>query len=510
MRYMKIERLHIFNDKDWKVIANQFSDFYVSVFEFITENKGSISEAREVYVTSFLYYTQLLELHGMDVAEKGEGIVYSFARCIWIKKLRKRNVDVNFVTHRREFFEMEDAFHEIDSIAERSTRTANKLAEVGEPARTLILEFVGKGHNLSEVAPRLGFTNTAKAQLQITKSLRNLIKDAEGKDLSIDDLVFQETLEYILNSKGEAKSAGVDKLNLAMVSRTVALIKNYVDRNKRLEIFKEMETHFDPELMPCQEHNQDEVKTKKMKPVAVFLAAAAVALVVSALTAFGLAEIRDSNLETKQEVVAEVAPVIDEVIAESVEIQTHTAFAISNDGYLLTTADAVGSKLHIRLTGNGSNRNLNGDVVAVDTVNNFALIKCNFEKGIRIGHRFSPDNPALGQSLFTLGFPSNELFYSKAEINASLQAKTGKINLDGFAPGSPVISDKGQIVGMITSKNEIDGLSNVTYISSLNDFVKSVSEEGKSLVKTPQRNALFYKNRIEQIDAITPYVWRVE
>ncbi len=509
---MKIERLHIFDEKDWKQISLQFTELYAATFNFVTENKGSVAEAREVYVEAFLYYTQLLELHGRSQFEEGEGIVYSFARSIWIKKLRKRNVNINYVTHRREFFEMADAFHEIDSITERSKKTADKLAEIGEPGRTLVLEHIGKGQNIIEVAPRLGFSNAEKAEGQLVKCLRRVIKDTEGKELNNTDAEFLNTLAYILSDKTQSDNPDENgKVNLAMISRTVAMIKNYVERNNRLALFKDMETHFDPVVIPMMENQPEVVKTKKMRPVAIFLAAAVVALVVSALTAFGLAEIRDTKMHINHVDMIETTSVEEEVTpVEEIEIQSYTAFAISNDGYMLTTADAVGGKSRIRLEGNGSNRNLYGDVVALDSLNNFALVKCNFEKGTRISHRFSPENPVMGQSLFSLGFPMNDLFYSKTEINASLQGMEGKVRLNGFAPGSPVVSDKGQIVGMITSLDENDGLSNVTYISTLNDFLNALPAELSSSVKTPQRNALFYKNRVEQISAITPYIWRVK
>lgn len=508
---MKLERLHVFNDENWELISGQFNGFFSETFEFVTENKGSLAEARDIYLTSFLYYTQLLELHGMSLQERGLGIVYSFARCLWIKKLRKRKVDVNYVTHRREFFEMEDAFHEIDSISERSAKTANKLAEVGEPARTLILDYVGKGLCLSEVGGRLGFVDEDRAQQSVVKSLRKVIILTEGVDFQMDDNAFELALRYTLDAQSQPSGTMADKVSLAMISRTVAMIKDYVTRNKRLELFKDMEIHFEPAIPERIENKTEARKKQKMKPVALILTTAMVALVVSALTAFSWMELSDNH---KMEAI-EIAPA--EEIIEEAEIEipavpelNYTAFAINRDGYLVTTADAVGDKTSVRLEGNGSNRNLKAEVILKDTVSNLALLKCAFEKGARLPYRFSVENPEMGQSVYTLGFPHENMFYSKGEINASTSESLGQVKMDDFLPGSPIICEKGQLLGMVTNRNETDLMSSITYVSVLKNFVKQAEEKGLAKISLETRNRLFYSNTIAQIDAYTPFLWKVK
>jgi hypothetical protein len=509
---MKLERLHIFSDEDWEQISNQFNGFFAETFEFVTENKGSLAEARDIYVNSFLYYTQLLELHGMGLQGKGADIVYSFTRCLWIKKLRKRKVDTNFVTHRREFFEMEDAFHEIDSIAERSTKTADKLAEVGEPSRTLILDYIGKGLCLSEIGQRLGFTDEDRAQQTVVKSLRKLIILTEGVDFQMDDTSFELALRYTLDTELELESAKSDKVSLAMISRTVAMIKNYVTRNKRLEVFKDLEIHFEPKLPEKIEHKHNAVarKNQKMKPAALIITTAMVALVVSALTAFSWMELSSNIAQQPNQLapVEEKDTVAETSIPEVPQIN-YTAFAINSEGYLVTTADAVRNKTSVRLEGNGSNRNLKADVLMTDTLSNLALLKCAFEQGTRLPYRFSPENPELGQSVYTLGFPHENMFYAIAEINASVNENKGEVKMDDFLPGSPIISENGQLLGIVTNRNETDMMSQVTYISVLKDFVSLAEEKGLGNVTLQNRNRLYTSNRIAQIDGYTPFLWKV-
>jgi hypothetical protein len=407
---------------------------------------------------------------------------------------------------------MEDSFHEIDSIAERSAKTANKLAEVGEPARTLILDYIGKGLCLSEVGNRLGFTDEDRAQQTVIKSLRKLIILTEGVDFQMDDDAFALALRYTLDTHRELESAKSDKVSLAMISRTVAMIKDYVTRNKRLEVFKDLEIHFEPVIPEKIEQKSEERKNQKMKPLALILTTTLVALVVSALTAFSWMEL-NANQPAELEKVALVKEEVKEITpVEIPEVNefNYTAFAISNDGYLVTTADAVGNKTSVRLEGNGSNRNLRAEVLMADTVSNLALLKCAFEKGARLPYRFSVENPEMGQSVYTLGFPHDNMFYAIGEINASTSQDFGQVKMDGFLPGSPIICEKGQLLGIVTNQDKSELLSGVTYISVLKDFVKQAEEKGVAQISLGNRNKLFYSNRIAQIDAYTPFLWKVK
>src|SRR5690606_26913014 len=227
---MKSEELHKFTSEDWKILESQFAGFSMPVIDFVTENKGSISEAEEIYINAFIYYTQLLELHGLKLTAKAEDLIYSFSRKLWIKVLGKRNVDINFVKHRRSFFEMEDAFHEIESINERSEKTAEKLADVGEPARTLILEHIGRNTELSVIGSRLGYADEDRAFGQISKSVRKLIRLSEGKTFELNDADFKLLTKYVL---GNQRSESIElteekKVAVTMISRSVAMIRSYV------------------------------------------------------------------------------------------------------------------------------------------------------------------------------------------------------------------------------------------------------------------------------------------
>lgn len=512
---MEKEELHKFTSEDWKLLETQFSGFSFPVIDFVTENKGSLSEAEEVYITAFIYYTQLLELHGLKLTTKAEDLIYSFSRKLWIKVLGKRNVDINFVKHRRSFFEMEDAFHEIESINERSEKTAEKLAEVGEPARTLVLEHLGRNKDLSQVGARLGYSDEDKAFAQLSKSIRKLIKLSEGKNFDLTETEFQELVRYVLDKQREDSSQLNEekKVAVTMISRSAAMIRSYVIRNQRIQKLKEMQERVHPDTHLALEKsapNPNKVN-KKMKPAAVFALSAVVALSVSVLTAFGITNLHKLQQQPESEITAvtdTISSSITEPAEEPVEEIEKSAFAISSDGLFVTTANAQnGTK--VKLNNSDGANSLIGEVVYVDTLQNLAFVKCELDKPTRLPYMLALADPKIAESMYAVGFFNNLFFYSEGIINASTNGSR-KIKLDNATEGSPVISDNGQILGMVLASSSTENICALLTCSQIKDAISTYEKKNSTKVQLTSRNGLFYSNRTDQVEKLKPFVYKVE
>lgn len=512
---MEKEELHKFTSEDWKLLETQFSGFSFPVIDFVTENKGSLSEAEEVYINAFIYYTQLLELHGLKLTTKAEDLIYSFSRKLWIKVLGKRNVDINFVKHRRSFFEMEDAFHEIESINERSEKTAEKLAEVGEPARTLILEHLGRNKDLSQVSARLGYSDEDKAFAQLSKSIRKLIKLSEGKNFDLTENEFQELVRYVLDKQREDSSqlSEEKKVAVTMISRSTAMIRSYVIRNQRIQKLKEMQERIHPDTHLALEKSSpnSHKDNKKMKPAAVFALSAVVALSVSVLTAFGITNLHKLQHEPESEITAQIDTVdtkIMEPVEEAKKDMEMSAFAISSDGLFLTTAHVQkGSK--VKLNNSDEVEALNGEVVYVDTLQNLALVKCEMKKQTRLPYMLALADPKIAESMYAVGYFNDLFFYSEGIVNASANGSR-KIKLDNATGGSPVVSDNGQILGMVLANSTDENICALLTCSQIKDAISSYEQLASTKVQLTSRNGLFYSNRTEQVEKLKPFVYKVE
>lgn len=510
---MKLQNLHTFSPEDWKKLESQFAGFAVPTIEFVTENKGSLAEAESIYAEAFVYYTQLIELRGPKIMERAEQIIYSFSRKLWIHKLEKRNVDLDFVSYRRAFFEMEGAFHEIDSINNRSEKTAEKLADIGEPARTLILEHIGHGKELCDVVSRLGFSDEDRAYMRIAKSLRKLIKDSDAKDFDISDAEFEKLVRFVLdNNTGESvELPESEKVGVAIISRSIAMVRSYVTRKARLRRLKEMQERIEPETHSAIEKSPttSEIKHRKMKPLAILALSAIVALTVSAITAFSLSGMVDK--QTKKIDVPEVR--VDSAQTASAEPQevalaevNATAFAIHSSGLFITSADlAIGDSLTLSNAGS----KIDAAVVFRDPSRDIAILKSNTSLERRLPFRFSPKNAQIGQDLFVVGFPENEYYFSKGTLNTLSEKGIGELSFQKASAGSPVIADHGQVTGIVL-RSGVDAKASTLCVSEVKKSISEWAREAEINLDLTNRNGLFYSDISEQVEKLAPFVYKVE
>ena len=160
-----------------------------------------------------------------------------------------------------------------------------------------------------------------------------------------------------------------------------------------------------------------------------------------------------------------------------------TAFVIDASGYLVTNYHVVvdalshGTKYELVLT--GSEGSLQAQVMAIDAVNDLALVKVehNFSNALKIA---ANPNMEIGETVFSLGFPKSE----QVEI---IQGTFNGINEMGFAPvmrvsmplnpgmsGGPCLNSKGEVVGV--NRAMLLQAQNISYLSPLDPLQKIASK----------------------------------
>jgi len=518
---MEQDRLYSLDNDARAKVETQFTGLYKNTFEFVLENKGSMSEAKDVYVKAFTYYLQLLELRGFDLFEKADTVIYSFSRKLWLHKLEKRRVELDFVKHRREFYEMEDAFHEIDSINVRSAKTAEKLAEIGEPCRTLVLECVGRKKDISEVGPRLGFSDEDRAFRNLVQCYRKLIKHTEGKEFNISDDAFSAIARYAMDGM-DAVSQGVseeDKVCLTMVSRVTAMVRNHVIRTERVEAFRAIQDKLTPESVEIPEPDAavDETKKKVMRSITIVAVAVVAAVCVSALTAFSVSEAIHTKHETAIAVEEAAAAHIADSLA-SLELAKPTppkgisAFSVADGGFLLTAATPLKHAERLKAFREDSDTGHEVEVIGIDTIADLALLRfADMGASLQaLPYRLAPSGSGIGESVYSLGFPSDFLAYTDGSISSSGPEGKSRVRLQSASAGAPVIGDKGQVAGVLLNSHEDDsGFFTVMPSDQIIAWIAETTENKNVQLSLNTRNRLFYSDRSKQIEQFRPFVYEL-
>ncbi len=138
-----------------------------------------------------------------------------------------------------------------------------------------------------------------------------------------------------------------------------------------------------------------------------------------------------------------------------------TAFAVSSDGFFLTSAHVVAKCHAVEMRVPGSQRRLATRVVAVDAKNDLALVRAAYRP-----KRFllvAPVLPRNGEPLALIGFPQEgkirltpRLTPVNIDYTLSNPEKRGLIGVVGDVrrgnSGGPALDSKGRVVGVVKAK----------------------------------------------------------
>src|SRR5690606_18407880 len=303
------------------------------------------------------------------------------------------------------------------------------------------------------------------------------------------------------------------KVAVTMISRSVAMIRSYVTRNQRIAQLKEMQERIQPDVYSVLEKSQPVSiqNKKKMKPIAVFALSAVIAISVSIMTAFGISGLQKHNQQSDADIMLEADTLIveTEIIESPSEIAPSlSAFAITNDGLFITSAK-VENGTRFQLMPSEEGEMLNGEVVYSDTAQSIAFIRCNLETRLRLPYMLSSEDPKVAQELYSVSTKDKEFFYIEGKLNAAGAEGVGKVTLAHTIPGAPILSEKGQILGMVLGNGEAN-MNLVMNCSKIKVALLNYETQSGTKVQLVARNGLYYSNRTEQVEKLKPFIYEVK
>ncbi|MFT4062787.1 MAG: serine protease [Edaphocola sp.] len=193
-----------------------------------------------------------------------------------------------------------------------------------------------------------------------------------------------------------------------------------------------------------------------------------------------------------------------------------TCFALSNDGYFATNYHVV------KEAGNIYVQTPKGDqkayIVARDIQADVAILKVE-DKGFKLGkgslpYSIAKANSSLGQKVFTLGYPKDEVVYNEGYISseAGYEGDRNSYQLEMTAnpgqSGSPVLDKYGAVIGIVTGKqSNTTGTTFAVHADALYKLVRSLPETRS--IRLPETNKLSKLDRTEQVKRLRSFVFSV-
>ncbi|MEO8412204.1 MAG: trypsin-like peptidase domain-containing protein [Ginsengibacter sp.] len=194
-----------------------------------------------------------------------------------------------------------------------------------------------------------------------------------------------------------------------------------------------------------------------------------------------------------------------------------TGFLVDGDGYIITNAHVVDNAKNI-IVENKKGEQFSAKPVYSNKITDLAILKIDdtlFKKVTNLPYTFPKYSAELGEHIFTLGYPREEVVYGEGYLSA----KSGyfgdttsyqiSISVNPGNSGGPVMNKNGEIIGIISSKEtNADGVVFAIKSKNIYSAVKELKDDES--IKLPSVNSLRGLDRVHQIQKMEDFVFMVK
>jgi serine protease Do len=277
-------------------------------------------------------------------------------------------------------------------------------------------------------------------------------------------------------------------------------------------------------------------KYKRVTAVAASIAGITTLLIAGMTIYFSrkvnTAEIEQLRREFKREVAQRTNEVYNKVkdgfptkAPENAQpISGGTGFLIDGKGYLVTNAHVVNGSSSVIIQ-NNKGQQFRASIVYQNDTTDIAILKIedtDFKNPPALPYAIRKGGAELGESLFTLGFPREEIVYNEGYMSAktgfngdTLSCQIGVAANPGNS-GGPVFNKNGEVIGIITTR-QVQAQGVVFAINSRNLFAalheirrNKTSDTAVQSLKLPSVSAVKGLERVQQIRKIEDCVFMVK
>ena len=196
-----------------------------------------------------------------------------------------------------------------------------------------------------------------------------------------------------------------------------------------------------------------------------------------------------------------------------------TGFLIDGKGFIITNAHVV-NRLKTIYVGNNKGEYFSAQTIYTDKNADLAILKINdtsFKTIYNLPYSINKGNSNLGEQIFTLGYPRKEIVYGEGYLSAKSgnegdsTAYQLSVSVNPGNSGGPVLNKKGEIIGIITSKNSTaDGVVFAAKSKNIYKLLDSLKDKGDTVtIKLPTNTGLKGLDREQQVKKMEDFVFMV-
>jgi RNA polymerase sigma factor (sigma-70 family) len=166
-------------ERDPKTLALVYKETFPMVLKYIASNNGSKEDAQDVFQDAFYLLIQKTNNPDFELTSLVSTYLVGISKNLWLKKLTRNNIDPDL--YKTEILlneqDLEPAQEEQLGRVKHMTESLNAL---GEPCKTLLIQYYYFRQTMKEIALMLHYTNPENAKNQKYKCLQRLKKIVAG------------------------------------------------------------------------------------------------------------------------------------------------------------------------------------------------------------------------------------------------------------------------------------------------------------------------------------------
>lgn len=175
----EIEQLKLGNEFMYRKI---YKENFPLVRKLVLANHGDEEDARDIYQETFIVFYEKLQLGDFRLTCAIPTYLYSVARNLWLKRLRKLQYDGVLKLKDSDSYRTMDAEEVDEDVEAYMAKEAflgsveQSLEQLGDPCTSILKDFFYNKLSMEEIAIKFGYTNADNAKNQKYKCFNRFKK----------------------------------------------------------------------------------------------------------------------------------------------------------------------------------------------------------------------------------------------------------------------------------------------------------------------------------------------